>query len=76
MCSFVWSQPDCNPNPNPDPNPNPNPNSNPNPNPNPNLALTLTLPLQGTGGQTRAFFHIQDTCTCIELAVANPPAAG
>jgi UDP-sulfoquinovose synthase len=29
----------------------------------------------GTGGQTRAFIHIKDTCKCIELAVANPPVA-
>merc|ERR1712106_265456 len=25
---------------------------------------------------TRAFIHISDTCRCIELAVANPPAVG
>ena len=30
----------------------------------------------GTGGQTRAFIHIQDTCRCIELALENPPAKG
>ena len=32
--------------------------------------------MHGTGGQTRAFIHIKDTCRCIELAVANPPAKG
>ena len=30
----------------------------------------------GTGGQTRAFIHIQDTAKCIELAIMNPPARG
>jgi UDP-sulfoquinovose synthase len=32
------------------------------------------LTVHGTGGQTRAFIHIQDTVKCIALAVANPPA--
>ena len=31
------------------------------------------LTVHGTGGQTRAFIHIQDTVKCIALAVANPP---
>jgi len=31
------------------------------------------LTVHGTGGQTRAFIHIQDTVGCIALAVANPP---
>ncbi len=33
------------------------------------------LTVHGTGGQTRAFIHIQDTVRCIALAVENPPAA-
>ena len=32
--------------------------------------------MHGTGGQTRAFIHIQDSVRCIELALANPPRAG
>ena len=45
------------------------------------LALTqaasgIPLTVYGTGGQTRAFIHISDTCRCVELAVANPPKAG
>ena len=32
--------------------------------------------MHGTGGQTRAFIHIQDTVKCIALALMNPPAAG
>lgn len=31
------------------------------------------LTVHGTGGQTRAFIHIQDTVKCISLAVNNPP---
>jgi UDP-sulfoquinovose synthase len=34
------------------------------------------LTVHGTGGQTRAFIHIQDTVRCIELAITNPPARG
>jgi len=34
------------------------------------------LTVHGTGGQTRAFIHIQDTVRCIELALTNPPKAG
>jgi nucleoside-diphosphate-sugar epimerase len=30
----------------------------------------------GTGGQTRAFIHIQDTVRCIQLALENPPEIG
>ena len=33
------------------------------------------LTIYGTGGQTRAFIHIQDTVKCVRLAVENPPAA-
>jgi UDP-sulfoquinovose synthase len=39
-------------------------------------ASGIPLTVYGTGGQTRAFIHISDTCRCIELAVANPPKAG
>lgn len=39
-------------------------------------ATGIPLTVYGTGGQTRAFIHITDTCRCIELAVANPPKAG
>ena len=38
-------------------------------------ALDYPLTVHGTGGQTRAFIHIQDTCRCIELAIINPPKA-
>ncbi len=34
------------------------------------------LTVHGTGGQTRAFIHIQDTVKCLALAVENPPARG
>jgi UDP-sulfoquinovose synthase len=34
------------------------------------------LPVHGTGGQTRAFIHIQDTVKCIQLASENPPKHG
>ncbi|MEM7546020.1 MAG: NAD-dependent epimerase/dehydratase family protein [Pseudomonadota bacterium] len=39
-------------------------------------AVKYPLTVHGTGGQTRAFIHIQDTCRCIELAIENPPARG
>jgi UDP-sulfoquinovose synthase len=39
-------------------------------------AIGYPLTVHGTGGQTRAFIHIQDTVRCIELAAANPPAKG
>ena len=39
-------------------------------------AVDHPLTVHGTGGQTRAFIHITDTCKCIELAVNNPPAKG
>ncbi len=32
------------------------------------------LTVHGTGGQTRAFIHIQNTVECIQLAIENPPA--
>ncbi|MCA1985517.1 MAG: NAD-dependent epimerase/dehydratase family protein [Desulfovibrio sp.] len=34
------------------------------------------LTVHGTGGQTRAFIHLQDSVRCIELAINNPPAHG
>ena len=37
-------------------------------------AVGHPLTVHGTGGQTRAFIHIQDTVKCIALAVDNPPA--
>jgi UDP-sulfoquinovose synthase len=39
-------------------------------------AVGHPLTVHGTGGQSRAFIHIQDTVRCIELAVENPPAPG
>lgn len=39
-------------------------------------AINHPLTIHGTGGQTRAFIHIQDTVRCIELAVLNPPLRG
>lgn len=39
-------------------------------------AIGYPLTVHGTGGQTRAFIHIQDTCRCIELAIQTPPARG
>ena len=39
-------------------------------------AIGHPLTVHGTGGQTRAFIHIQDTVRCIELAVENPPERG
>jgi UDP-sulfoquinovose synthase len=39
-------------------------------------AVGYPLTVHGTGGQTRAFIHIQDTVRCIQLAVENPPQAG
>ncbi len=39
-------------------------------------AVRYPLTVHGTGGQTRAFIHLQDSVRCIALAIANPPAAG
>ena len=39
-------------------------------------AIGHPLTVHGSGGQKRAFIHIQDTVRCVELAVTNPPAAG
>ncbi|RKQ30806.1 NAD-dependent epimerase/dehydratase family protein [Oceanobacillus halophilus] len=37
-------------------------------------AVGYPITVHGTGGQTRAFIHIQDTVRCIQLAIENPPA--
>lgn len=39
-------------------------------------AIDYPLTVHGTGGQTRAFIHIQDTVRCIELALKDAPKAG
>jgi UDP-sulfoquinovose synthase len=39
-------------------------------------AIGYPLTVHGTGGQTRAFIHIQDTVRCIHLAVERPPERG
>jgi UDP-sulfoquinovose synthase len=39
-------------------------------------AIGYPLTVHGTGGQTRAFIHIQDTVRCIQLALENPPKDG
>ena len=39
-------------------------------------AIGYPLTVHGTGGQTRAFIHIQDTVKCIQLALENPPQKG
>jgi UDP-sulfoquinovose synthase len=39
-------------------------------------AVGHPLTVHGTGGQTRAFIHIQDTVRCIELALHNAPEPG
>jgi UDP-sulfoquinovose synthase len=39
-------------------------------------AIGYPLTVHGTGGQTRAFIHIRDTCRCIQLAIENAPEAG
>jgi UDP-sulfoquinovose synthase len=39
-------------------------------------AIGHPLTVHGTGGQTRAFIHIQDTVRCIEIALENPPERG
>ena len=36
-------------------------------------AIGYPLTVHGTGGQTRAFIHLQDTVKCIQLALENPP---
>jgi len=39
-------------------------------------AIEYPLTVHGTGGQTRAFIHIQDTVRCIKIALENPPEKG
>ncbi|XWN29228.1 MAG: NAD-dependent epimerase/dehydratase family protein [Devosia sp.] len=39
-------------------------------------AVGYPLTVHGTGGQTRAFIHIQDTVRCIELALEHRPQQG
>jgi UDP-sulfoquinovose synthase len=39
-------------------------------------AIGYPLTVHGTGGQTRAFIHLQDTVRCIQLAIENPPEPG
>ena len=39
-------------------------------------AVGHPLTVHGSGGQTRAFIHLNDTVRCIELAIANPPGKG
>ena len=39
-------------------------------------AVGHPLTVHGTGGQTRAFIHIQDTVRCVEIALLNPPEHG
>ncbi|MGJ9459319.1 NAD-dependent epimerase/dehydratase family protein [Oceanobacillus sp. CF4.6] len=36
-------------------------------------AVGHPITVHGTGGQTRAFIHIQDTVRCIQLAIENSP---
>jgi UDP-sulfoquinovose synthase len=39
-------------------------------------AIGYPLTVHGSGGQTRAFIHLQDTVRCIQLAIETPPEAG
>lgn len=39
-------------------------------------AIGYPLTVHGSGGQTRAFIHIQDMARCIEIALNNPPKSG
>lgn len=39
-------------------------------------AIGYPLTVHGSGGQARAFIHIEDTTKCIELAIRNPPQHG
>ncbi|MEG2313581.1 NAD-dependent epimerase/dehydratase family protein, partial [Brevundimonas sp.] len=39
-------------------------------------AVGYPLTVHGSGGQTRAFIHIQDTVRCVELALDSPPQKG
>ncbi|SDI76181.1 UDP-sulfoquinovose synthase [Arthrobacter subterraneus] len=39
-------------------------------------AVGHPLSVHGTGGQTRAFIHLQNTVQCVQLALESPPATG
>ncbi|GKX35097.1 MAG: NAD-dependent dehydratase [Rhizobiaceae bacterium MnEN-MB40S] len=39
-------------------------------------AIGYPLTVHGTGGQTRAFIHIQDSVRCVELALKSAPERG
>lgn len=39
-------------------------------------ALNIPLTLYGTGNQTRAFIHIENSLDCIVIAINNPPKNG
>jgi len=39
-------------------------------------AIGYPLTVHGTGGQTRAFIHLQDTVRCVQLAIESPPESG
>ncbi|PAF14332.1 NAD-dependent dehydratase [Shouchella clausii] len=39
-------------------------------------AVGHPITVHGTGGQTRAFIHIQDSVRCLQLAVDHPPELG
>jgi len=39
-------------------------------------AVNYPLTVHGTGGQTRAFIHIQDTVRCVQIALENAPEPG
>jgi UDP-sulfoquinovose synthase len=39
-------------------------------------AIGHPLTVHGSGQQTRAFIHIEDTVRCIEIAITNPPKPG
>jgi UDP-sulfoquinovose synthase len=39
-------------------------------------AIGVPLTVHGSGGQTRAFIHINDSVRCIEIALRNPPEQG
>ncbi len=38
--------------------------------------INCPLTVYGTGGQSRAFIHIEDTAKCITIACENPPETG
>lgn len=39
-------------------------------------AVGHPLTVHGTGGQTRAFIHVQNTAQCVRLAIETPPEKG